>query len=84
MHSVFARISSLFSLMGSAMMALMVATCLSTAFIYITIPAEMGVSNVNVQVAEDFTASHPSQNDLGTLRMDFQVLIYFLFSNFIG
>lgn len=63
--------------MGSVMSALMIATFLSTVFIDKTIPAEMGVSNVIVQVAEDFTSSYPTQNDLGRLRMDIQVRFSF-------
>nr|CDS32113.1 signal peptidase complex subunit 3 [Hymenolepis microstoma] len=80
MHSVFARISALSALTGSTMSALMIATFLSTVFIDKTIPAEMGVSNVFVQVAEDFTASYPTRNDLGRLRMDIQADVSSLFN----
>lgn len=77
MHSIFARISALSALMGSTMSALMIATFLSTAFINKTIPVDMGVGNVIVQVAEDFTVSNPSRNDLGRLRMDIKVSYVF-------
>ncbi|VDL49389.1 unnamed protein product [Hymenolepis diminuta] len=62
------------------MSALMIATFLSTVFIDKTIPAEMGVSNVFVQVAEDFTSSYSTQNDLGRLRMDIQADVAPLFN----
>ncbi|VDD83855.1 unnamed protein product [Mesocestoides corti] len=51
MHSFFARISALSALLGTTMSVLMLATFLSTAFINKTIPVDIGVGNVNVQVA---------------------------------
>lgn len=73
MHSIFARINALSALLGSTMSALMIATFLSTAFIDTTIPVNLGVGNVVVQVAEDYTVSIPSRNDLGRLRIDIKV-----------
>ncbi|KAM7541387.1 hypothetical protein Aperf_G00000036785 [Anoplocephala perfoliata] len=80
MHSIFARISALSALMGSTMSALMIATFLSTAFIDKTIPVDIGVGDVVVQVAEDFTVSYPSKNDRGRLRMDIKANVEPLFN----
>uniref|UniRef100_A0A5K3FS98 Signal peptidase complex subunit 3 n=1 Tax=Mesocestoides corti TaxID=53468 RepID=A0A5K3FS98_MESCO len=80
MHSFFARISALSALLGTTMSVLMLATFLSTAFINKTIPVDIGVGNVNVQVAEDFTISNPSKNDLGRLRIDIKANVETLFN----
>ncbi|VDL95599.1 unnamed protein product [Schistocephalus solidus] len=65
MHSIFARISALTALLASTMSTLMFLCFLSTAFVDKQIPVDLGVSHVVVQVADDYTASHPTNNDLG-------------------
>ncbi|EUB63593.1 Signal peptidase complex subunit 3 [Echinococcus granulosus] len=80
MHSIFARISALSALLGSTLFALMFATFLSTAFLDETIPVDLGVGNVVVQVAEDFTVSNPTRNDLGRLRIDIKANVEPLFN----
>ncbi|VDK34743.1 unnamed protein product [Taenia asiatica] len=80
MHSIFARVSALSALLGSTMSALMIATFLSTAFLDKTIPVDLGVGNVVVQVAEDFTVSNPTKNDLGRLRIDIKANVEPLFN----
>lgn len=78
MYSIFARISALSAILGTTLTCLTVATFLSTVFIDKNIPAELGVSHVGVHLAEDFTTSNPSKNDLGRLRLNIKVNNCFL------
>nr|VZI49455.1 unnamed protein product [Spirometra erinaceieuropaei] len=62
------------------MSTLMFLCFLSTAFVDKQIPVDLGVSHVVVQVADDYTASRPINNDLGRVRMSVKANVGELFN----